>query len=395
MLQGMMLAALLLSALPATAQVRPMRTDEIPEPIRREGWLSEINAATAQRLRDGEWDHVIFYALQSQRFTTLAPIEPARSAKAFHDSSAIPPDAAKRLEAFFDAKPQAERYQRMRRMVQSLAQLRTEYQRAMSFLYEKEWASRARQGASRRDFIATLYQTRGHSTDTELRATYGVHIGLSLLPTPEKKIRRVLLIGPGLDWAPRTALKEDTPPQSYQPYALADSLIRLGLATPDSLTIDCIDINPRVIEHINAFAASPRRLSLLYAHGDADWNSYFDKLGDTAGRREGAIYTVHKAIAENIRALRMNLLTERLTETYDLAIATNVLLYFNDNELGLAFANIALALKPGGYLFHNDLRPAIEQWAQSLQLPAIHARTVRLDPSRELYDGVVLHQRSE
>jgi hypothetical protein len=44
---------------------------------------------------------------------------------------------------------------------------------------------------------------------------------------------------------------------------------------------------------------------------------------------------------------------------------------------------------------HNDLRPSIEQWARTLHLPAIHARTVRLDAGRELYDGVVLHQRVE
>ena len=35
--------------------------------------------------------------------------------------------------------------------------LDTEYSRAMRFLYEKEWASRARSGDERRDFIAGLY----------------------------------------------------------------------------------------------------------------------------------------------------------------------------------------------------------------------------------------------
>ncbi len=285
----------------------------------------------------------------------------------------------------------------MRRMVRNLAELHNEYQRAMEFLYEKEWASRTRQGVDRREFIASLYQTRGHSTDTELRATYGVHVGLSVLKQmhPEKRIRRVLLIGPGLDWAPRTGLRDDTPPASYQPFALMDSLLRLGLSQPAELTIDCADVNPRVVDHINAFPATPRRLHLFYAPGDSDWNGYFDQLGTAAGKREGTLFTVAHQTASRVRAIRMNVLTERVVDaaSYDLAVATNILLYFDDKELGLALANIAHALREGGHFLHNDLRPVIDPWGRQLQLPPIHARTVRIDATRELYDGVVLHER--
>jgi SAM-dependent methyltransferase len=145
--------------------------------------------------------------------------------------------------------------------------------------------------------------------------------------------------------------------------------------------------------HQPARRRSHPRLTLRYAPGDDDWNAYFDALGKSAGQRDGAEFTVARAIANNIRAVRANILTERTTQTYDLVVATNVLLYFDDNELGLALSNIAHALKPGGHLLHNDLRPAIEQWGRQLKLPPIHARTVRIDPARELYDGVVLHQR--
>jgi len=391
----MRLAALLVTALACAAQPRPVRTDEIPEPIRREGWVEQINRATAQRLGDGEWDHIVFYFLLSTKFTKLAPIEPARSAKAFHEAGRIPDDAAARLNAFFSVKPEGERHGEMRRAVRSIEQLRTQYERAMRFLYEKEWASRTRQGAERRDFIATLYQTRGHSTDTELRATYGVHIGLAAIAAekPAPKIRKVLLIGPGLDWSPRTALREDSPPRSYQPYALADSLLRLGLAERGALTIDCVDINPRVVDHIRSFPATDRRLRLLYGSGDPDWSGYFDSLGKAAGQREGSLFTVDRAVANGIRGMRMNILTERLSESYDLAVATNVLVYFNDKELGLALSNIAHSLRAGGHLLHNDLRPAVQEWAGRLRLPVVHARTVRIDSERPLFDGVVLQVR--
>lgn len=387
--------ALLLLAMLAAAQVRPVRMDELPPSLHRPGWLAEIHQATTQRVRDGEWDHLIFYALQSTRFTTLPPIEPSHSAKTWQQAGRIPDDAARRLQAFFSSQPSGERHVRMRAMVTTTAELHLEYERAMKFLYEKEWASPSAQGAARREHVATLYQTRAHSTDTDWRATYGVHIGLSVLKQtrPSARIRRVLLIGPGLDWAPRTALHEDSPPQSNQPYALADSLIRLGLAAPGQLTIDCADVNPRVVDHVRAFPDSPRRLLVRYAPGDADWNSYFDQLGRAAGQRDGRFFAVSKPIASQVHSFQMNILTQRVSAagSYDLAVATNVLLYFNDRELGLALANIRHALAASGFFLHNDLRQAVDEWGREFGLPIVHARTVRIDANRELHDGVVLH----
>lgn len=350
---------------------------------------------TERRLRDGEWDSIIYYALQSTHFTTLPPIEPATSAKTWKDTAGIPPDAGRRLAAFFEATPQGERHTAMRRQVESLVQLRAEYARAMEFLYEKEWAARDKSGAALREHVAGLYQTRGHSTDTDVRATYAVHIGLTVLkqaPAPPT-IRRVLLIGPGHDWSPRTGLREEVPPQTYQPYALADSLLRLGLAGAGQLTIDAIDINPRVVRHINDFPNSARRIVLFYPTIDEDWNAYFDNLGRAIGTRAGNTLTVDPAIAQRIRAEVRNIVAGTPARAaYDLVVATNVLLYCNDRELSLALTNIAGALRPGGYFLHNDLRPAIESFAGDLGIPITHARTVRIHPSRPLYDAVIVHR---
>ena len=43
-----------------------------------------------------------------------------------------------------------------------------------------------------------------------------------------RPVRRVLIVGAGLDLAPRTALLEATPPQSYQPWAVIDALVAPG-----------------------------------------------------------------------------------------------------------------------------------------------------------------------
>src|SRR5687768_4235279 len=45
--------------------------------------VSSLSRETETRVREGDFDHLVFYALQSTHFTKLPPIEPALSAKAF------------------------------------------------------------------------------------------------------------------------------------------------------------------------------------------------------------------------------------------------------------------------------------------------------------------------
>ncbi|MEP7367791.1 MAG: hypothetical protein ABI972_31405 [Acidobacteriota bacterium] len=382
--------------------VRPVDPAELPAALQATaGWIADLNRETEARIREGEADHLIFYALQSKSFTTLAPIEPSRSAREWHDAGKIPEDALSRLAAFREAAPKGERHRYFARMMAAGFDLQAEYARAMRFLYEKEWASRTRSGPERPEFIAGLYQTRGHSTDTNLEANYAVHVGLEALrkSAPGLKIARVLLIGPGLDWAPRTGLHDETPPQSYQPYALAHSLLRLGLSEKAALRIDAADVNARVIEHLAAFPSSARRLWLRYAAGDDPWNGFFDGLGKEIGMRgqENGVPVLEVSAAGSglVHPVRLNVLTERVKPSgqYDLVVATNLLLYFENRELNLALANVADALRPGGYLLHNDVRADVDALARGVGLPIVDARMVRLDVKRPIYDAAVLHRR--
>jgi len=383
--------------------VRPVDPGELPAGLQATAsWMAELNRETESRIRDGEADHLIFYALQSNSFTALPPIEPSLSARVWHETGHIPDDTAKRLEEFRVAPRKGSRHAYFGRMMVAGFDLNAEYERAMRFLYEKEWASRTRDGADRRAFIAGLYKTRGHSTDTSLEANYTVHVSLEALrkSMPGLKIRRALLVGPGLDWAPRVALRNDVPPQSYQPYVLADSLLRLGLSDRTTLRIDAADINQRVLDHLAAFPTSARRLWLRYAPGDEPWNNFFDGLGKAIGTRGhedgGMTLDVLRAASRLVHPLRLNVLTERVTPAaqYDLVVATNVLLYFEERELGLALANLANALAPGGYLLHNDVRAEVDALSRASGLPIVQARMVRLDSKREIYDAAVLHQRA-
>ena len=58
----------------------------------------------------------------------------------------------------------------------------------------------------------------------------------------------VLIVGPGMDLAPRTGFVETHAPQSYQPFAVIDALMATGLSQRETLRVTAADINPRVVE---------------------------------------------------------------------------------------------------------------------------------------------------
>jgi hypothetical protein len=367
--------------------------------------IQEIERETAKRERDGEFDHLIYYALQSQIFTGLPRIEPALSARELVEVGTVPQPVQDRLRAFLRAMAKSQTDERLRYFarllspdIRTLNFLEEEYRRGMRFLYEKEF--------QRRDHV---YETRGHSTDTQVEANYAVWNGLSVLRefAPEARIRRVLIIGPGLDFAPRTALFDRLPPQSFQPYAVADALLSLGLARRESLTIDCADINSRVIEFINRFPQSDRFLRLYSEPGDADYNRYFHNLGGTMGTPAPNLPTVSQLaksvktvrvdadVAREIHASKLNIVTGRWPASYDLVIVTNVLVYFNADELALALANIAAMLPQGGWLLHNELRGDLDELSAAAGLEPVQARTVRVSEGRRapLFDAFAIYRR--
>jgi chemotaxis methyl-accepting protein methylase len=162
------------------------------------------------------------------------------------------------------------------------------------------------------------------------------------------------------------------------------------LARKGELAIDGADINGRVIDFIQGFPRGDRRLELYSSGGDEDYARYFGRLGESIGKRRGDVLMVDANIAAAVHAERLNILTSRWDRKYDLAIATNVLVYFNTDELVLALANMTSMLAPGGWLLHNEVRPEVDAIAADAGLDAVHARTVRVGG---LFDAVALYRK--
>jgi hypothetical protein len=391
-----------------------------------DAYVARTAAENVRRVREGDLDHLVAFLLQSTRITAAPAIEPALSARqlvealpaarreAFlrGEASAAPPVPAEitaRIAALLRAvrRPGGDaRLAYFAALVetafpderQRAAGVAAAYLRAMRFLYEKEFV--AQRDAAPAAAVAELYRRRGLSTDTAIEAGFVVHLGLGLLTgdAPPRRIRRVLIVGPGLDLAPRTALHEATPPASYQPWTVMDALLGLGLARAAELEIVAADINPRVVAHLGATAARPpslRAASGLRAEPglslSRDYQEYVDGVGKALAAAAPAL--------PRLRAEPLDIVTERLdgNERFDLIVATNILPYFDDAQLALALTNIGAMLAPGGVFLHNEQRLVLGEITAALGLPLRHSRHAVIatvaGAKAPLYDSVFLHVR--
>lgn len=407
-------------------------------------FVTRTHEANASRVRLGDLDHLVFYALQSTQFTRLPPIEPALSAKALVDAmneadraaylrgtgtglSAVPRGARERIAAFVRALGAGGGDARLVYFRQLMASafpkdadrqhaVTNEYLRAMRFVYEKEFV--AQRAERPENAVAELYRTRGLSTDTAVEAGYLVYQGLGVAASlaPKGSVRRVLIVGPGLDLAPRTGLIESGPPESYQPWAIIDALLSLGVARADALEVVAADINPRVVAHLRRAVKDPPTLTLVSGIAESatvsfteDYRDYFKSLGVAIGMTPLAPLAVDRGhlrkavrvrseIGRLLRAETVDIVTERLAgERYDVIVATNILPYFNDVQLTMAMSNIGGMLAPGGMFLHNEPRPLLRELADALGLPVAQTRHAIIANVRgaaaPLFDSVWIHRR--
>ena len=441
------------SAAQPARSARPLTWPDLPPPIHQRlqsagvspdafpAFLDRLNRTHAERVREGDLDHLVFYLLQSTHFTGQAPIEPALSARGLverlpqseraafleHGTADLAPvphavrTRTRDLLRALDSRDSDLRIVYFRQLAAAAlphgagredAVLR-EYLRASRFLYKKEFV--ARQAPDAADAVASLYRSRGLSTDTAVEAGYLVHLGLGVLKSlePDRRIRRVVIVGPGLDLAPRMALIDASPPESYQPWAVIDALVDLGLARLDDLHVIGADINPRVVSHLQRERAEPPLLRLASGLREGPqlviergYREYFARLGDAiaasgepvreAGGRLMKNVRVGTAAAQALAATRLDIVTERLDGPVDLVIATNVLPYFDEVELALAISNIASMLAPGGVFLHNEPRASLPELARAAGLPLQQSRQVpiaRVAGAPPLADTIFLHRR--
>jgi len=261
---------------------------------------------------------------------------------------------------------------------------------------------------------ATIFRERGLSSDTSILSDYSVHVALETIARQKTlspgSVHRVAIVGPGLDFTNKADGYDYYPQQTTQPFALINTLRRLGLAAAD-LQVTTFDINLRVNDHLRSAparaASSSGYVVTLPLAGREGWTSavedYWQQWGNAIGDAVTAVpapavagvvktrsVRIQPAVVSSIVPRDLNIVVDRLPvasdERFDLVVATNVLFYYDVFEQALAAANVAAMLKPDGLFVTNTA---------VLPTPPLRATAayLRVAHTAERYDEMFWYQR--
>jgi hypothetical protein len=384
------------------------------------GWASARDAEIRARLAQGDEDSVVHLWLFGTSFTTRPRATEALLARIGRDASLALVRA--RLDDFIagiQSPGGNDRLQVARQVLEragidvTTAAGRAEAARHLEGLRVRQAAElagfsretdRARErgdGRASLDAYLTYYQARGLSSDTSLLAMYSVARALQAAAAAgwasPRSVRRVAVVGPGLDFVDNAEGLDVYPEQTLQPFAVVDSLARLGLAHQDGVDVTTFDISPRVVSHLSKAAREAARDAAYVVHLPLEddtpehaWDpavvSYWQRFGAAIGEetapgplpdglrgiRVRAI-RVHPKLVASVRSIDLNIVLERPgprpAAAFDLIVATNILVYYPPFEQALALSNVAAMLTPGGLFLTNTLTDRLPILALSVPMP--------------------------
>jgi hypothetical protein len=249
--------------------------------------------------------------------------------------------------------------------------------------YAKLLESARSLGDSSEEFAerSKLFRNRGLSLDTSLMPNFAIDQALASLKAKSllrlASVRRVAIVGPGLDFVDKQEGFDFYPQQTIQPFAAIDSLLRLGLSGLKDLTVTSLDLSPRINDHLNrARARASRGISyVVQLPRDEQWKAdpmaYWSEFGKQIGTPVKPItpppalanlkvraVSIRPAVVSLIRSFDLDIVLQHLKMSedggFDLIIATNILVYYDTFEQSLALANIEKMLRPGGLLLSNN-----------------------------------------
>ena len=372
------------------------------------GWVARHNAEIRARLERGDEDSIVNFWLYGTTFTNL-PRATAQAIAKLGDRSRAEDLLVGRLNALVEsiASPGApgtnDRLRFARQVIErhgidpttgaGKEQARVYLVQARArMIAENSRHSRTAQTANqltdRRAKLAayaTLYADRGLSSDTSLSADFALDHAFEGIKSQGTlaagSVRRVAIVGPGLDFTDKAEGYDFYPQQTIQPFAVIDSLVRLELAKPDDLHVTTFDLSPRVNRHLEDAVRRAQRdpyvLQLPLTSDDAShqWNPdlvrYWQQVGSAIGDETQAMAAPSSAGDVRVRAVRVraevvrsivprdvNIVLERLEalradDRFDVIVATNILVYYDAFEQALALANVSKMLRPGGFFLTN------------------------------------------
>jgi len=363
-------------------------------------WVSEHNAEIRARLERGDEDSLVNFWLYGTSFTRL-PRATDRDLAKLGDKEKAADLLGARLDDLVAAIAQPGTNERLRFARQVIERhginLDTSAgpDQARAYLIDvrsrvvadndryrrvSQSAAQISDPAERLSAYSTLFRDRGLSSDTSLRPGFAIETTMAAMKTSGRlaQVRRVAIVGPGLDFSDKAEGYDFYPQQSIQPFGVIDSLIRLGFSRPGELSLAAFDLSPRVNQHLETARQRATKggsyvvqLPLDLKDPAHDWHpdliGYWRTFGSEIGVIAPALRPPRGAEGVQVRAVRVrpsvvsaiqvrdvNIVLERSDDApFDLIVATNILVYYDPFEQALALTNIAKMLRPGGFLLTN------------------------------------------
>jgi len=375
-------------------------------------WARHHDAETRTRIDAGDQETIVNWLLYGTTFTAKprVPLEEfgdtARTARQFTDAQiadligdrandmvtalAAPGQDERRLFArdlfmrkgYSFANP-AERLRLLQRLLTLVTQVTGDRAR-----YAKETAAIRQLGDTSEQFAerSKLFRDRGLSTDTSFRPNFALERALATMKDEglvrPGAVHEIAVVGPGLDFADKASGYDFYPQQTLQPFAVLDSLVRLGLTTDArAVHVTTLDLSPRVNAHLHtmkqrAMSGQAYRIRLPL-NPRIPWSSdvlaYWKYAGDRIGTGGEAAVTsvngetvdvrtlaVRPDVAMRVDAEDLNIVVQRTAEPrFDLIVATNVFIYYDLLDQALAMTNVRAMLRRGGFLLSNNSMPVM------------------------------------
>jgi SAM-dependent methyltransferase len=394
-------------------------------------WIRQQDGQVRARVDRGVEDSISNFILYGTSYTNLPRLENLESvANANGEASELARARAHTLAAAVASASRAERVRFVRDFLARKGVVKNDIERVLEenlkrfaaeqLGYQEKLEEAAKASDQTEVLLArgTLYHTRGLSADTSLLPNYALEDTLRVMAAKGAiaagSIKRIAVIGPGLDFADKRDGYDFYPLQTIQPFAVMEAVARAGLGRVEDLRLVTLDLNPAVNAHVARVAkdATAGRAYTLQLPKDAgaDWSTaavcYWEHFGEILGKPTkplpmppalGQLALRAVAIAPQnaarLQPMDLNIVAQTVDvgagQGFDLIVATNVLVYYHAFQQALALASIARLLNTGGIFLSNTVLPA----QHDARLEFLGRRSVTYSSGGSYGDDVVVYRR--
>src|SRR5437763_7714135 len=240
---------------------------EISDEAAWNGWVRDRDAEVRARIARGTEDSMSNLILQGTSFTDLPRMESPEAA--LSATGALTPAARRRIHALALAVSSGSNKERLRFAREFLKRsgiagdsVETHLrENLLRFVAEqREYQEKLQQAQRDQDpnavYLArgTLFATRGLAVDTSLLPNLALEETLRAMLAKKAiaagSVRRIAIVGPGLDFTDKRDGYDFYPVQTLQPFAVLEAVARLGLGKAEEVSIATLDLNPAVNAHL-------------------------------------------------------------------------------------------------------------------------------------------------